>query len=75
MSEATREDPLGSQAVIQKADGVEDASNQFATHVVPGGARDTMEASFGANSTALTFAGVRLEAAILTDSDEELIQI
>lgn len=34
-----------------------------------------MDASFGANSTAMTFAGAKIEAAILTDSDEEVEQI
>ena len=47
---------------------VDDISNQFTTvDAVP---KTGHESSFGANSTAMTFPGVQVEAAILTDSEE-----
>jgi hypothetical protein len=46
---------------------VDDLSNQFVTNDVDA---VNLQESYGMNSTALTFAGVLIEAAILTDSDE-----
>lgn len=51
-----------------KNEGADDFSNQYTTHDV--GPVVGHESSFGANSTAMTFPGVQVEAAILTDGEE-----